>query len=210
MGLSAYGKPNTIIANKLRKFLRTDVKKGYIVNPKYVYYGKRSYSKKFTDKLVKLLGKPRLPEHELTEYHISIAYECQKLLEEVTIKLTKALLRKTNIKNLCISGGVAMNCKMNGVLSNIKGVKNVFINPASHDSGIAIGAPLLAFKKMGLKPNAQKLMHAYWGPSYSDIEIEKLLKHCKVKYIKSKNIAKDVADLLNKGKIIGWFQNRQK
>lgn len=208
MGLAAYGKPLPEVAEKLKLFCKPDEEHVYSIDPTYVYYGQRTFSRKFTDKLLDLLGEPRLPEGELTEYYIDVAYETQKRLEDVASNLTTQLLTQTGAKNLCISGGVAMNCKMNGLLSNLEGVENVFINPASHDSGTALGAALLAIKEAEQDPTQTHLTHAYWGPSYSDDEIESALKHCGLVYTKENDIAGKTAELLGDSKIIGWFQGR--
>ena len=208
MGLAAYGKPLPEVGRKLRTFLIPDDRAGYRLDPTFVYYGPRNYSRKFTDKLVDLLGQPRRPESELSDYYIDVAYETQKLLEEVAATLARNLLAKTGRRNLCISGGVAMNCKMNGVLSNLDGVERVFINPASHDSGTAMGAALLAMRDAGISPRQNVLEHAYWGPSFTDEQIESALSHCGLRYTRSDDIALEVAQRLSRGQIIGWFQGR--
>lgn len=208
MGLAAYGNPLPEVAEKLKKFCTPDEEHIYRIDPTFVYYGTRTYSCKFTDKLIDLLGEPRRPESELTQYHIDVAYETQKRLEDVATQLATRLLKKTGTENLCISGGVAMNCKMNGILSTLEGVENVFINPASHDSGTALGAALLAIKENGDNPCDTHLTHAYWGPSFEDDEIESALKHCGLTYSKETNIAEKTAELLADSKIVGWFQGR--
>jgi carbamoyltransferase len=207
MGLAAYGKASPDIGQKLRKICIPDDKSTYRIDPTFIYFGKRSYSKKYTDKLVDLLGPPRISETDLSDYHINVAYELQKCLEEVAIKITQELIANTGASNLCISGGVAMNCKMNGLLSNLKGIENVFINPASHDSGAAMGAALLAYQAEGVSPRKNVLKHAHWGPEYSDDEIETALDHCGLRYKKVEDISKSVASLLSDNKIIGWFQS---
>ena len=208
MGLAAYGKPDNEIAEKLKKVCWLNTDGDYEVDPTYIYFGERNYSKKFTDKLVDLLGPPRLPESELNDFYINAAYETQKVLENISISIARKLLKQTGTKNLCVSGGVAMNCKMNGLLSNLDGVENIFINPASHDSGTALGAALLAYKELGQSPRKTKLEHAYWGPDFTDEEIEEKLKHCNLKYRKVDDISKECAKFLNESKIIGWFQGR--
>jgi len=208
MGLAAYGKPMPEFGEKLKEFCQPDKEQIYKIDPTYVYYGKRSYSRKFTDKLVDLLGEPRLAESELTDFYIDAAYETQKRLEDVATEICKRLLNQTGSHNLCISGGVAMNCKMNGILSQLPGVEKVFINPASHDSGAAMGAAILAGKDKSINPNRTQLTHAYWGPSFSDNEIEDALAHCGLSFSKPANVASDVAERLSQGEIVGWFQGR--
>lgn len=208
MGLAPYGQPNAEIAEKLKLFCQDDPEQIYRIDPTYVYYGQRSYSRQFTDKLADLLGPPRLPEAPLTPYYESVAYETQQRLEDVAVALATRLLEQTGLPTLCLSGGVAMNCKMNGVLSTLPGVEDVFINPASHDSGTAMGAALLAARDAGDDPRRDRLTHAYWGAAFSDEEIKEVLCHCHLAYERSENIASDVADLLVDGKIVGWFQGR--
>jgi len=208
MGLAAYGKPMPEFEIKLKEFCIPDDQQIYRVDPTYVYYGDRSYSRKFTDKLVDLLGAPRIPETKLTDFYIDAAFETQKRLEEVACEISERLLKQTGSRNLCISGGVAMNCKMNGILSQLPYVDKVFINPASYDSGAAMGAAILAGKERGVDPNSTQLTHAYWGPSFSDEEIEDALVHCGLLYTKPVNVAQDVAERLSRGEIVGWFQGR--
>ena len=207
MGLAPYGKPDGEIAEKLRKIIRV-AEDGYELDPTYIYYGKRSWSRRYTDKLVELLGEPRKGESGLTPYYESVAYEAQKLLEEIGINLAQDLIKQTGYRNLCITGGVAMNCKMNGVISLLPEVDEVFINPASHDVGTCIGAALLAVKDEGISPRMNILEHAYWGPGFSDDEIEAALKACKLEYEYSENPSKTAAECLNEGLIVGWFQGR--
>ena len=208
MGLAPYGSPNAEVAAKLRRFCQPDKEHAYSIDPTYVYYGQRTYSRRFTDKLVDLLGSPRPPGAELTPYYESIAFEAQKLLEEIATALTLKLLARTGVRNLCVSGGVAMNCKMNGILSGIDGVDDIFINPASHDSGAAMGAAILAHCDRGGNPRQNRLTHAFWGPEFTDEEIESVLRHCQLSYRRSESISADCAALLADGKIVGWFQGR--
>lgn len=208
MGLAAYGEPNSEVAARLLIFCQPDLERVYRIDPRFVYYGPRTYSRQFTDHLVDLLGPPRLPESRITPSVTSVAYETQQRLEEVATALTERLLEQTGEQRLCISGGVAMNCKMNGVLSGLTGVEQVFINPASHDSGTAMGAALLAAQEGGDDPRSAVLTHAYWGPCFTDEAIEDSLQHCHLAYQRCDDIAQTTADLLADGKIVGWFQGR--
>ena len=207
MGLAPYGKPDEVIAEKLRRIVHL-TEDGYQLDPTYIYYGERNYNRRFTDKLVKLLGMPRPAEAKLTPYYESVAFEAQDLLEEISIKLAKDLISQTGCGKLCITGGVAMNCKMNGVISLLPEVEDVFINPASHDAGTCIGAALLACKDEGISPRQNKLEHAYWGPGFSNSQIEDALNACKLEYEYTDNPGRTAAQYLNEGNIVGWFQGR--
>lgn len=208
MGLAPYGKADPGIRRLLERFCIRDAAHVYRVDPRFVYYGRRSHSRRFTDDLVELLGPPRLPDAPLTDRYRNIAFETQALLEDVAVRLAQRLNEKTGSDKLCVSGGVAMNCKMNGVLARQKFVRDIFIHPASHDSGTAIGAGLLAARDGGDNPRKQRLSHAYWGSSYSNEDVETILKQCHIPYRRIDDIASAAAALLADGKIVGWFQGR--
>lgn len=207
MGLAAYGRSDPALAEKLRKMIYT-TSDGYELDPTYIYYGKRNWSRRYTDKLVAMLGKPRLADEPLTAYHENLAFEAQQLLEEIGVDLTRRLIGQTGVRKLCISGGVAMNCKMNGVLSHLPEVEEVFINPASNDSGTALGAALIAIREEGMSPRLNKLDHPYWGPGFTDGTIEDALKACKLSYEKVDDPSVSAAEMLDRGNIVGWFQDR--
>lgn len=207
MGLAAYGRHDETIAKKLRSVI-TPTSEGYRLDPTFIYYGERNWNRRFTDQMVDLLGTPRLPDTELTSYHENVAFEAQCLLEEIGTHLARRLIRQTRVSKLCVSGGVAMNCKMNGVISQMPEVEEVFINPASHDSGTAMGAALLATRDEGISPRLNKLDHPYWGPGFSDKQIEDALKACKLEYETVDDPAIAAAEMLNNGSIVGWFQGR--
>lgn len=208
MGLAPYGQPDPELAAKLRRFCLSDPERIYKIDPRFLYGSKRSHSWRFTDHLTDLFGPPRLPESELSDRDRSLAFEVQRRLEEIATDLAHRLLAETGCGNLCISGGVAMNCKMNGVLSKLEGVENVFINPASHDSGTAVGAALLAIKESGASPGQNVLHHAYLGPGYSEEQIESALRHCGVAFRRSENAPGEAARIIAAGKIAGWFHGR--
>ncbi len=208
MGLAPYGKFDQTIQNKLSKFLDFSEKNGaYNIDPKYRFYGKRTYNSKFTDSLVNLFGSNRTSNEPLTQFHKDLAYNVQWRLEKVVKSIVKFRINKEGIQNICLAGGVSMNCKMNGEISKIEKVKNLYVQPASSDNGTALGAACL----LAIKDN-QKIFnimpHAYWGSDYIENDIEKAIKESKLKYSKSKNISKLIAIELAKGKIIGWMQGR--
>lgn len=207
MGLAPYGSENKEIRRKLSKILLWDGDR-YYVDPTYIYFGERSYSQRFTDRLVDKFGCPRLAESPISEYHKQLAYEVQKIFEETISSLIAKHIAKTGISNICMTGGVALNCKLNGVISNLPGVKSIFINPASNDAGTALGAGLLCVKESGYSPRKFRLEHPFWGPEFSDGEIERILKGYKLNYKYSDNIERYAAEKIMEGKIIGWFQGR--
>lgn len=151
----------------------------------------------------------RNKEEPLTQWHKDLAATLQYTLEKAVSQMAKYLYDKTGSKNLCLAGGTALNCSMNGKLAQLPFVDNIFIQPAAHDAGSALGAALYVHVlKTGEKPNFV-MDHAYWGPEFSNDEIEaELRNYPELQYYKSEDIFSETAQYLNEGKIIGWFQGR--
>ena len=130
-------------------------------------------------------------------------------LEELVLSQLKHIREETGVKYLCISGGVGLNCSLNGKISDAKIFDEIFVQPASGDAGISLGAAMMASKrKLGENMKPLKDHNFYLGSGYSDREIEKELNRSKVEYEVPKNLVKTVAKHLAEGKIIGWFQGR--
>ena len=209
MGLAAYGKYSTKIQNKLDKVIKFNKINGdYKFNSKMRYDGKRNYGKKFTDKLVNLFGPPRKKNiSALKDHYPDIAFNVQKRLEDIVIALTSFAFKKNKLTNFCIAGGVGMNCKMNGELLNLPHVKNLFVQPASADNGVSLGAAQLLFYKKKKKIKTQ-LNNVYFGPYFSKQEIKKILKEKKIIFTEPKNINTKITNLLLKKKIIARFDGK--
>lgn len=151
--------------------------------------------------LNKLDALPRLP-WPITQRHRDIAASLQKTLEECALNLVEHMYEQTGYKKLCLAGGVALNSSMNGTLLQSDFVDDIYIQPVSGDGGTPLGAGL-EFTKSRMKMN-----HAYWGPQFSNSEIEAELKTCGLRYERQSDIGKAVAELLANQKIVGWFQGR--
>lgn len=211
MGLAAYGKPNKeleAIFDEIAQDIEGEF--GYTVNPRYRYSGKRSYGKKFTDLLVEKLGKPRSREQSAMEApYPDIAYAAQKQLEKLLLSQLSYASDLELSENATFAGGIHMNCKANGVMGESGHFENYFFQPAASDNGAPLGAAMLSMKdETGIKPVYPPFDNLYYGPSYTDDEIEEVLKRCKLIYKKSENISKDVARLIADNEIVGWFQGR--
>jgi len=209
MGLAAYGKYSRKMQLKLDKVIDFNKLTGiFKINNKLRYDGKHTFGERFTDDFVKIFGPKRKKNiSALTKPYPDIAFNVQLRLEQVAKLLAKNLFKRTKYKNLCIAGGVAMNCKMNGELSKEKYVDNIFVQPAASDNGVALGAAqLLTIKKRRkLKTTIQNV---YYGPKFSDKNILQHLKESKLKFYKSKNVFKETAKLIYDNKIICWFQGK--
>lgn len=140
----------------------------------------------------------------LIQRHKNIASSAQKILEETVLHLVAVAVRKTGCKNLCLSGGVALNCMLNGEIVKSGLVDKVFVPPFPNDIGVSVGAALLLSKN---KPK-KALKSASWGPEFTNREIKKVLDKYSIRYKKVNNIAKVTAKLIFRGKIVSWFQGR--
>jgi carbamoyltransferase len=124
------------------------------------------------------------------------------------MSVVKLALQKTGSKNLCLAGGVALNSKANGKIVASGAIKNIFVQPAASDDGVALGAALAPYlDDNGRLPN-RAMRHGYWGPCFDDDAVEKVLLSYKIRHTKLSDPAKTAAQLLNEGKILGWFQGR--
>jgi carbamoyltransferase len=154
-------------------------------------------------------GPKRLRHEEFTPHHFNIAHSMQHVIEESMLELTSWLQKETQEENLCLAGGVALNCVANARLRDRGAFKNIWVQPASGDDGTALGAALWVDARERKNSERSFVMdHCYWGPEYTDAEIEKSLKLWKVPYRKLENIAEETADILVQNKIIGWYQGR--
>jgi carbamoyltransferase len=153
--------------------------------------------------------KYRQRHEDLNQEHMNLAATIQYALEQGSIKIAKWLHKKTGVKNLSLSGGCALNCSTNGRLGMLEEVENIYVQPAAHDAGTALGAAQLTYLEITGKRPWTDLPTPHFGPGYSDEEIEIAIKKTRSSlYKKSDNIAADVADLLVQKKVVGWFQGR--
>ena len=214
MGLAPYGEPiyKDIILNKL-----LDVKEdgSFRLNMNYFNYatGLTMVNKNFED----LFGqKIRDPEKDLlTQFHMDIASSIQVAVEEIILKITKTLSREYKIKNLCMAGGVALNCVANGKVLKSNVFENIWIQPAAGDAGGSLGAALAYwYQELGNRripdQNKDEMKGSYLGPSFDNEEIEIVLKNLDAKYEKKsdEDLISLVANEINNKKTIGWFQGR--
>ena len=213
MGLAPYGKPiyKDLILNNL-----IDVKEdgSFFLNQLFFNYtgGFNMINQKFID----LFKKPkRNSETEnITQFHMDIASSIQYVLEEIILKITKKLSCDYKLPNLCMAGGVALNCVANSKILKSGYFKNLWIQPASGDAGGALGAALLVwYKKLNNSRtllSSDSMRGSYLGPKYSETEIEKILLESKAKFkiMDNREIIETTAKAISENKTIGWFQGR--
>ncbi|MCD4695920.1 MAG: hypothetical protein K8S16_06725 [Bacteroidales bacterium] len=208
MGLAPYGKPNAPLKEKMKKVLSIEGC-GYEINPNYLFYGERNYSNEFTDSFVSLFGKPRINNDDIFQgNYTDFAFEAQASLEKIVSHLIIESIKKTGIKNICLAGGVALNCKMNGVIASLDEVDNIYVQPISNDVGTTFGSSLALYLEKGYPISRDVMKHVYWGPEFHDKEIEIALQNKNLTYEYFYNIEEKTASLLEQGKVIGWFQGK--
>tara|TARA_B110000008_G_scaffold73204_1_gene74337 strand:+ start:4404 stop:6242 length:1839 start_codon:yes stop_codon:yes gene_type:complete len=213
MGLAPYGKPKykDLIMDKL-----IDLKQdgSFRLNQSYFNYaaGLTMVNQKFAD----LFGEPiRKPDTDkLTQFHMNIAASIQEVTEEVVLKMTRSLAKEYKIQNLCMAGGVALNCVANGKILRSKAFKDIWIQPASGDAGGALGSALALWYKELSKPRIvnpnDSMKGSYLGPSFEQDEIEKGLSDCGANFTRlaENEMIEQTAQALSDGKAVGWFQGR--
>ena len=146
---------------------------------------------------------------------MDIASSIQVVLESIVLKITRSLRKEYNIENLCLSGGVALNCVINGKILKEKIFKNIWIQPASGDAGGALGAALqLWYHELGndrkVQKNKDEMSGSFLGPSFNSKEIKKQLKKCNAIFneYEDKKLFKIIVNELVKNKAIGWFSGK--
>jgi carbamoyltransferase len=212
MGLAPYGKPlfKDLIFQKL-----IDLKEdgSFKLNMKYFNYA--TGLTMTNDKFSKLFGNPvRDPNKDLlTQFHMDLAASIQAVIEEIVIRITKNISSKYKIENLCLAGGVALNCVANGKVQNKKIFKNIWIQPASGDAGGSLGAALAYWHHELGKPRdefSDKMMGSFLGPKFDNNFIETKLKLLKANFKKysKEEVTSLIAKELANEKIVGWFQGK--
>lgn len=156
--------------------------------------------------LEKKLSVKRNLEGELRDIDFDIASNLQDVTEKIVLKLCDLAQNRTNSKNLCIAGGVALNCVMNKTIEKKTDFENIFIQPAAYDAGTSIGAAYYIWNNIFHNEKKYILEHVFLGPKFSNDEVKKVLDKKDVKYKKCTNIQKATAELIEKEFFIGWFQ----
>jgi carbamoyltransferase len=202
MGLASYGKPRFVDAIRSMVCLTND---GFELDLSYFsFYLKRT--RRYADKLVNLLGPERKPGSEITTHHQDIAASLQQVTEEILLHLTQLTRTLTGESNLCMAGGVVLNCVANSRIRYESDFDDVYFMPAAGDTGTSMGAALYVSHVLGAVPRATHPQTDALGPSFTDDAIEVELLRAGVSYVRSTNVTQEAAQLLSAGKIIGWFQ----
>tara|TARA_B100000287_G_scaffold417183_1_gene452699 strand:- start:102 stop:1940 length:1839 start_codon:yes stop_codon:yes gene_type:complete len=213
MGLAPYGEPK--YADLIKENL-IDIKSDGSFKLAQEYFDYATGLKMTTLKFDKLFGNsPRDSKKDrITQFHMDIAASIQKVTEEVMLKLAESLKNEYKINNLCLAGGVALNCVANGKILEKKIFDKIWVQPAAGDAGGSLGAALalwyLELKQNRETPQKDQMQGSYLGPSYSQKEIEEELDKLNANYsvMNDQEIIENTSESLKNGEAIGWFQGR--
>lgn len=206
MALAAYGQKDDEIYDKLEQVI--DLEQTIYDVGQFIYSNSTNYlmidEEMALQSLEKLVGFSRRCEGEpIEQKYIDFAWAVQNILERAVVNLVNYATSKTGIKNVCVAGGIFMNCKMNMVVREKANLKAYFVQPLAGDMGLVIGAGLLASSMNNVSELSLDL-----GPEYKDEEIEMVLKNTQLAYVKDDDIARSVAKLIAEQKIVCWFEGR--
>ena len=213
MGLAPYGRP--IYAELIYDEL-IDLKSDGSFRLNQEYFNYVSGLTMTSNAFIELFGgPPRVPESRITQREMDLACSVQKVIEEVMLTMTCTLHRESGMENLCLAGGVALNCVANGRILREGPFQSIWIQPAAGDAGGALGVAQLIWhrhlgKRRMVTPGKDSMHGAYLGPEYSDDDIRVYLESQNAVYtrLKGENLPRKIADILAEGKTVGWFNGR--
>src|SRR5919197_5610078 len=192
MAPTSFGKPRYVA--EFRAMVQLDSGGEYTIQP---------------PRLEERFGPARMRGEPLEQRHCDVAHSLQVVLEESVLDLACWLHRATGSTNLCMAGGVALNCVMNARLRDRGPFKRIWVQPAAGDAGTALGAALwIDAQERGGDERRFRMDHAFLGPAYGDEEIEQFLRWSRLPYRRLANVADETAALLAQDRVVGWFQGR--
>jgi carbamoyltransferase len=210
MGLAPYGEPR--YADQVRALVSQGEGGQYRLNLEYFNFLRRD--RMYSDRLVELFGAPpRPPESELLAFHFDVARSVQWVLEELLLEKVAYLHGRVPSRNLCMAGGVALNCVANSRILRDGPFDHLFVQPAASDAGGCLGAAALAHVRLtGERPAQGRLTHMYWGPATPVDDIADILAGTSLRPLdyrgKPAELIEATVDRLAAGKVVGWFQGR--
>jgi len=207
MGLAPYGEPKYY--DKVLELIRFEEDGSFRMNMKYFAY---DYGLTMTNgRFEKLFGQPvRKPESKIEQFHKDVAMSVQRVTEDIVLRMTRHAHELSGSKNLCMAGGVALNCVANGRVLREGPFEDIFVQPAAGDAGGAVGVAAYLYHTVLGKPREYVWEHAYLGPSYSTEDIRKYLEASGARYTElgEDELLERTADAIRDQKVVGWFQGR--
>jgi carbamoyltransferase len=208
MGLAPYGKP-VHYDRIMKEMVRLNPDGSFKLDMKYFSY---DHGLRMTDGAFDEFfgGPPRKPEAWMNEREFDIAASIQKVCEEVVLTMARYIHKETGLANLCMAGGVALNCVANGRVIRETPMKNLFVQPAAGDAGGAVGVAHYLYNTLEKQPRGKPWSHAYLGPAYSDQEIRHYLDGAGARYheLSRQELLQRTAKAISSGHVVGWFQGR--
>ena len=216
-GLAPYGEPRYM--EEMHKMVRLLPEGGFELELKYFVHHAQGVSMTWDDgsptigtiyspEVVKLLGEPRAYRGQYTQHHYDVAASMQAMLEEAEFHIVRDAYKRTGKKALCLAGGVALNSSFNGKILPETEFEDIFIQPASGDAGTSLGAAFYVYHQVLGHPRSFEMKHSYTGPSYSNAQIEAILKGRGLSYqtLSDETLFTETAALIAEANVVGWFQ----
>ena len=229
MGLASYGEPEMLDEFRRVVIAPNGGRMDFQLAPEYFTHpagdakmtwdaGEPQIGRLYSDYLVTRLGPPRDSAGPVEKKHMAIASSIQRRLEEVVLDRLCTLRRTTRMRKLCLAGGVAFNCVVNGKILEHTGFEDIYIQSAAGDAGLAIGAAMYQAHKAGGLKRSFVMEHSNWGPEFSDAQVASLLEargseitreRCEVRHVENDEaLCQMTAAAIARGRVIGWFQGR--
>jgi len=203
MGLASYGEASKVM-EKMNQIVCLTHDGRFEVNNDIMKFRKSDFSA-----LEALFQTPkRSNQTHIFAIHENIAAALQDVTEKVIIHLASRLQKVTKNKNICLAGGVSLNCVANGKILPNTSFENIFIQPAANDAGTSIGAACYIWNQKLKKPRCKPLKHTYFGPDYSDETIQQTLERHHLLYQKIESFESNIAQMISQGNIVAWFDGR--
>lgn len=206
MGLAPFGDPERF-SRQMGELVRVDAEGRLTVDQSYFSYGNWS-ARRIGPRYVAAFGEPRRSPEPFEDHHHDVAAAAQRVLEDRVLEMCRILERRSKAEYLVIGGGVALNSVMNGRILRECRFKDIYVMPAAGDNGTSIGAAYYVYNQILGKPDRHWHNDPYTGLGYSNDEIERILKECKLPYTRSAHVERETAQLLRDGEIVAWFQGR--
>ncbi len=206
MGLASYGKPT--LTKKFEEVVNVLPDGSFKIDPSFFPFN--SGNKMFGQKMIDTFGPPRTPESEITDRHQDIAASLQEFFENTLVTITRKLHEETRLENLCLAGGVFLNCSANQKILERSGFKNLFIQPAAGDAGGALGVAAYINHAILKNPRTEPQESSSLGPKFSSSEIERALRSqgLNFKKLSPEDFLGTVSEALMRDQAVGWFQGR--
>lgn len=208
MGLAPYGQPTMV--DKVREFIDVKEDGSFRLNMEYFAYERGEAM--FNEKFEQVMGRPRRPleAKDMDDFYMDAARSIQEVTNDVMVKLARSAMEKAGSKNLCMAGGVALNCVANGHILRETDVENLYIQPSAGDAGGAMGAAYVVWNQLLQNPVGPRLPTPYLGAGYDEETIRKTLDSYGAVYkrMERQDLLDRVAELIDTAHVVGWYQGR--